>query len=118
MRGMSKAAKAEAYDRKARECELNELALADVLNDRVTWGKWVSDGFGKVRCGVSRTMGAMGGILITTYRADGQGDMVNVELLESGDRRIQDGRRHSESFQPLVESLADALRKANTEVAA
>jgi len=68
MRGMSKAAKAEAYDKEHEACTLAQLALNDVINSAVE---------GECRRGdysvqLLRLDGAHGGLVIFTYRAVGQ----------------------------------------------
>lgn len=109
MRGMSKAAKAEGYDRVMKRADLCELALHDVMNDQVRWGKWVNEAgsSGKHSCGISRANTR--GLLITTFRYPGQTDIVNVEWFDEGYQRITRGLGLTAGYDAIHRAMHSAM---------
>ena len=113
---MTKKLMVESFPRMDQERTNFMLALNDVLNGEVTWGTWraESDLQGKYRVGVCRMDSPAGGLAIVTFRHPGQGDYTSVYDLERFSRDLRES--YSTSNMPIIEALADAVRKVPAPV--
>lgn len=118
--GLTQKQKLEQFPRIQAEKDRLDLALSDVLNDRVTWGQWQADDQpgAKYRAGISRV--STQALVIIAFRCQGQSDSVTVHDLERYETEMFRLRAHCESYQPILNALLSARQAARNvqEVAA
>lgn len=110
---MTKKQQLEQYPRIERERDRLDAILNDVMNDRVTFGRWISDtdGSGKYRVGISRSNSYP--IALVIWRCAGQNDSTNAYDLEPFEDDLRRLRSNSDCYQPILDAVASAKQAAN-----
>ena len=117
MRKLSIREKATMYPAMAKQKDLLDLALHDVLNNRVTWSDWIREvrpaphlPAGWYRAGVSKIDTYP--ILLLTFRVKGQRDSINVYPLDDHLQTLQQLRQGSDLYQAELDAVGAALARA------
>ena len=98
------------YPALTKRAELLDLAVHDLLTGQVTWSGWHGDpNGGKYRVGLFRANTTPS--VIVMFRYPGQPDQTDVHDLDAYEQLTRVRRQHVESWQLVLDAIADARRK-------
>ena len=118
MRKLSIKAKAALYPAMAKQKDLLDVALHDVLNNRVTWSGWIREvrpapdrPAGWYRAGLCRMDTCP--ILLLAFRVKGQRDSITVNPLDDHLKHLQRLREGSDLYQAELDAVGAALARCS-----